>query len=150
MVVVQDLWFPVPIDPRHRARLNHVDHVAVTVVVVADVFLVQLGRTRRLVGSSQVVPVPVDNHVLAVRVDREPEDQDDVFENRSDLGISVPCDQVVGELDRVLCVRDFACVEPTIDVNDRLAFSGQVRQLLRRKGLPGEQAAAKSRGSGRH
>ena len=58
------------------------------------------------------------------------ENQDDVVENCRDLGIIVAGDQVVGELNRVLGVRDLACVQPAIDVNDRLALPGKLPRFF--------------------
>ena len=38
---VDDLRFPLAPEILHQARLDHVEHVAVAVVVVADVFLIE-------------------------------------------------------------------------------------------------------------
>jgi len=71
------------------ARLDHVDRVAVAVVVVADVLLVELRCAGGFVGSAEVLPVPIDNHVLPIGIDGKPQNQDDVVEDGGNLGVVV-------------------------------------------------------------
>ena len=103
VVHVDDLRLPLPPRALDHARLDHVEHVAVAVVVVPDVLLVELHERRDLVRRAQVRRVPVGDDVLAVGVDRRPEHHDHVVEDAPDPRVAVGAGhQVVGELDRVL------------------------------------------------
>src|SRR5260370_42075018 len=64
------------------------------------------------------------HQVPAVGIYGEPQPQDDVAENIGGFRIR-SADQVVGELDGVLRVRDLGGVEAAVDVDDRFAFAGQ-------------------------
>ena len=90
-----------------HARLDHVQHVGVAVVVVADVLLVQLFQRSHFVGSPHIIPIPVHHDVLAVRIERRPQQDDDILENGLDLGVVGVGQEVVCQLDRVLCARHF-------------------------------------------
>ena len=74
-----------------HARLDHVQHVGVAVVVVADVLLIELRQSRQLVRRADVLHVPLGHHLLAVGIDRRPQHQDDVVENRLDVAARSPC-----------------------------------------------------------
>ncbi len=69
VVVVHDLRFPIPQNPSDNPRLDHVEHVAITIVVVADVALVQAWHGSDFVRRSQVGPIPLRYHGLTVGVD---------------------------------------------------------------------------------
>ena len=130
VVVVEKLRLPLAHDPGDRPRLDHVDHVAVAVVVVADVLLVELRQPGDLERRSEVLLIPIGDHVLAVGVDREPEHQDHVVEDRRDLRIVIAGDQVVGELDGVLGVGHLGGVQPAVDVDERLPFLRELPRLI--------------------
>ena len=79
----------------HHARLDHVQHVGVAVVVVADVLLIEL-RQRRLRPHPGAGDRPAcasratctsRRPSTAVRIDRRPEHEDHVVEDRLRLGI---------------------------------------------------------------
>ena len=125
MVVVQDLRLPLPHYPGRHPRLDLVDHVAVAIVVVADVRVVEEGRRGDLEGRAHVGPVPLGDHRLSVGVDRWPQHEDHVVEDGPDLGVVVPGDEIVRQLDRVLRVRDFGGVQPAVDVDQGAALVGQ-------------------------
>ena len=112
------------VDP---ARLDHVEHVAVAVVVVADILLVEVRHPAGLVRRADMLAVPVDDHVLPVGIERRPQHEDNVAKDRVDLGIVFGRQQLVGERHRQLVVGDFAGVHAAVDVDDDLAV---VRQLL--------------------
>jgi hypothetical protein len=86
MMHVDDLRLPLPPRVLEHARLDHVEHVGVAVVVVADVLLIQARQPRQLVRRADVLHVPLGDHLLAVRIDRRPQHEDDVVENRFDVG----------------------------------------------------------------
>jgi hypothetical protein len=48
MVHVDDVRLPLPPRVLHHARLDHVEHVGVAVVVVADVLLIEPGQRHPL------------------------------------------------------------------------------------------------------
>ena len=130
MVVVDDLRFPVPIHASDRARLDLVDHVSVTVVVVTDVLLIKKRCACDFVLRADVRVVPVGDHGLAVGVYAGPENQNDIVENGCDLRVIVPGDQVIRQLDRVLSVRDLTRVHAAIDVHNRLPFPGESLRIF--------------------
>ena len=78
---VDDLRLPLPPRVLHHARFDHVEHVAVAVVVVADILLVELRHRRDLERRADVAAIPLRHHLLAVRVDGRPQQQDDVLED---------------------------------------------------------------------
>ena len=85
------------------------------------------GHVRNFVGRLEILRVPVRHHVLAVGIDRKPQQQDHVVENVPDLR-RVPVHQVVGELNGVLRAGDLSRVQPSVDMHDH--FPG-VRQRMR-------------------
>ncbi len=111
-------------------RLDHVEHVAVAVVVVADVLLVEPRHWRDFERSSEVAAIPGDDHVLAVGVDGGPEHEDDVVQDGIDLGVALRRDELVRKLDGMLAAGNFAGVESAIDVNDDLGCAGEFTGLL--------------------
>jgi hypothetical protein len=114
---------------RDHARLEHVEHVSVAIVVVPDVFLVQPRQRAHLVRRPHVLPIPVGDDVLPVRIDREVQLDDEVAPDRLILGL-LARDQVIPELDRVLVIRDLGRVQAAVDVDDGLLFARQRVRLL--------------------
>ena len=90
MVHVDDVRLPLPPRVLHHARLDHVQHVGVAVVVVADVLLIETRHRRRRVRRAEPRHVPVGHHLMAVGIDRRPQHQDHVVENRRDLRLARP------------------------------------------------------------
>ncbi len=129
VVHVDDLGLPLAPGVLHDARFDHVEHVGVAVVVVADVLLVQARHARQLVRRADVLHVPVRDHLLAVRVDCGPEHQHDVVEHRPDLRLGRPADQVVGQQRRVLAARHLRCVQAAVDVHERPALPRERARL---------------------
>ena len=125
MVHVDDLRLPLPPRVLDDARLDHVQHVRVAVVVVADVLLIQLRQARQLVRRADVLHVPLGHHLLAVGIDRRPEHQDDVVEDRLGLRLRRRAEQIVREQRRVLRAGDLGRVQPAVDVHERLAVARQ-------------------------
>ena len=70
-----------------------------------------------------------DDDVLAVGIDRRPQHQDDVVEDRLHLRVVGVREQVVGELQRVLAAGDFGRVQPAVDVDEGLPFARQPVRL---------------------
>ena len=120
----------MPPRPFDDPRFDHVEHVSITIIVVADVLLVQPWHGRGLVGGAHVRPVPLHDQGLSVRVDRWPQHQDDVVQDRAYLRVVVSGDQVVSELDGVLRVGDFTRVKAAVDIYDGLAGTGELPRLL--------------------
>ena len=129
-MIVEDVRLPFPGHPGHDARLDLIDHVAVTIVVVPYVLLIEERGRRDLVRRTDVGVIPIGDHRLAVRVDAEPEQEDDLVENRGDLGIRIGGYQIVGELDRVLRVSDLRGMEAPVYVNDRPSFGGELFRFI--------------------
>ena len=128
MMVVDDLREPLAIlDPRHVLRLGLRDHVEVTVVVVAGVFLVRHGETpHRAFRRIALAHVRVRDHVHAVRVGVHGQD-DHVVEDAHRLGVRAAHELIHG-LEELLRAQCFRGVEPAIEPHD--GFAGG-RQLTR-------------------
>ena len=81
---INDVGFPQPPGVLERPRLDHVEHVGVPVVVVANIFLIQLRHRRDgRVGRRRVLHLPLRHHLMTVGVDGRPEHQNDVVEDRA-------------------------------------------------------------------
>jgi hypothetical protein len=122
---VDDLRIPLLPDTGEHSGLDHVQHVPVSVVVVADVLLIEPRHRRDLVRGAHVGQVPVGDHGLAVGIQRGPKQRDDVVADRRDTGV-LAVHELVGEPDYVLCPGDLARVQAPADVDDRLAVAGQI------------------------
>ena len=83
----------------------------VTVVVVADVVVVELGRSHPLVLGADPAVVPVSHDDVAVRIERRDHDGDRVVEDLQDLVVG-PCRKVIHDLCSRLTRRDLGRVEP--------------------------------------
>jgi hypothetical protein len=125
MLAVEDVRAVLDLGLRDYLLFLHVKHEAVTVVVVADVVLVEPGHGRDFILGANVLAIPVDDHVLAVGIECGPEDEDDVVEDGVDLGIVLGGDQLVGERDGVLTARYLRGVKAAIDVDDDLGLAGE-------------------------
>ena len=136
VVHVDDVRLPVAPGLLDDPRLDHVQHVGVAVVVVADVLLIELRQSGQLIRRPDVRHVPFAHHLLAVGIDRRPQHQNHVVEDR--LGRRLvglrPADEVVRELRRVLRAGDFGRMQTAVDVDNRLAFAGELTR--RRVGQP--------------
>ena len=131
MVDVDDLRFPLPPRVFEHARLDHVEHVRVAVVVVADILLIEPRQPRQLVRRADVLHVPLRDHLLAVGIDRRPEHED--RRCRESPWCRASCallSEIVEELRRVLRPRDFGRMQSAVDVHEGLAL---VREFLRRR-----------------
>ena len=103
VLVDVDLGQPVVVkDLGHGPGLGQVEHVPVAVVVVAGVVVVEPGHAAALVLGADVFPVPVDDHLVAVRVVARHEEDDDVVEDLAGVEEGPAGDEVVGELHRHL------------------------------------------------
>ena len=67
VMAVENHRIPFQFRARHVARFQHVVHVAVAVVVVADVFLVEIGQGRDFVRRAEILAIPGDHLVPARR-----------------------------------------------------------------------------------
>ena len=123
MVHVDDLRLPLPPGVLEHARLDHVQHVGVAVVVVADVLLIQPRQARELVRRADVLHVPLGDHLVAVGIDRRPQQDDDVVEHRFGIGVVRAVDQVVEQLRDVRRTGDFRRVQSAVDVDEGFAFA---------------------------
>ncbi len=120
--VVDDLRKPVVIElPRDRLRLDLREHVPVTVVVVADIVMVELGDPGHLEVGTDVRHVPVGDDVEAVRVHVRHEQDDRVLADGSSLGRLVG-HEVVCHFGHHLTMSHLGRVQPPVDPNDRLSF----------------------------
>ena len=147
---VDDLRLPLPPRVLHHPRLDHVEHVGVAIVVVADVLLVQLAAAAPpRTASRRCFVIPVGDHLMPVRIDRRPQHQHDVVEDARDLRIVGLRQQIVGELHRVLRAGDFGRVQPAVDVHEGLAFPRQRVRLGFTQPRRAAPAAARSRDSDR-
>ena len=125
MVYVDDLRLPLPPRACDHARLDHVQHIAVAVVVVPDVLLVELVQRAHLVRGANVLPVPVGDDLLPVGIDTRPEEDHRVVKDRLRARLVGLAQQVIRELDRVLRPRDLARVESAADVDEDLPLASQ-------------------------
>ena len=128
MLAVEDHRAVFQLRLHHHLLFLHVHHVAVAIVVVAHVVLVEPRHGADFVLGAQILPVPVHHHVLPVGIERGPQHQDDVVENRVDLRIVLRGEQLVGQHHGVLRAGHFVGVQAAIDVHDHL---GRARQFLR-------------------
>ena len=113
---------------RHGARLGHVVHVAVAVVVVADVLLVQERRGRDLEGRAQVRLYQFATMVWPSGFMLNHSTRMTLSRIALTFGSSAG-DQVVGELDGVLRGGHLGGVQPAVDVHDGLALRRQRARL---------------------
>ncbi len=104
---------------------SHVVHIAVAIVVMTDVFLVEIRQRADLVGCTHILPIPCDHFVLTVRIERRPQHQDHVIENRVYRRIALGRNQLVAKQDGLLSTGDFGGVQAAVDVDDGLAFARQ-------------------------
>src|SRR4051794_33258154 len=125
MLAIKDNRVVVEFSPGDYLLLEHVLHVAVAVIVVADVLLVKPGHGADFIGGSDAIHVPLGDHVLAVRVERGIEDENDVLENRVYLRIVLGGEQTIGELDGVLAAGDFGRMQTAIYMDDGFALFGE-------------------------
>ena len=116
-----------------HARFLLREHEPVTIVVVADVLVVEVGVDAGVVGPLGLVPV-IDDQVLAVRVLRRHHQDHGVVENLAHERRALR-GQPVDDGEDGLPVGDFRRVDGRVDQVERLAFR---RQLLR---LPVRQPA---------
>ena len=123
VVHVNDIGLPVAPGALNDARFNDVQHVRIAVVVVPDVLLIQLHRTDGLVLLACLAPV--DDDVLPVGIDRRPEEEHDVVEDRLVARLVGVEKDLVGELRRVLRPGDLRCVQAAADVDDHLGVASK-------------------------
>ncbi len=125
VMAVENHRIPFQLGSRHVARFQHVVHVAVAIVVMAHVFLVQIGQGRDLVRRAQILAIPRHHLFLSVRIQRGPQHQDYVVQNGVDIGIALRGDQFVGQQNGLLRSGDFRRMQAPVDVHDRFAFARQ-------------------------
>ena len=133
VMAIEHHGVPFQFSARHLLRLQHVIHVAVAVVIVADVFLVKIGQRADLVGRADVLAVPRRHLVLPIRIQRRPQHQDHVVEDRVHLGVALRGNQFVRQRNRLLRARDFGGMQPAVQVHDGFAFPRQPVRLIVRE-----------------
>ena len=95
-MTVKNHRLPFQLGACHVLCFDHVVHVAVAIIVVPDVLLIKLGHGADFVRRTEVLLVPMRDHVLAVGIDGEPKHEDDVVE---DAGRFLRRNQLVSEID---------------------------------------------------
>jgi hypothetical protein len=129
VVVVDHLGIPDLIElPRHGLGLDLREHRPVSVVVVADVVVIELRRRRRLEGCAEVLHVPIAHDVEAVGIHRGHQQQDGVVAHATRF-VVLRGDQPPAKLRRVLRARHFGGVQTAVDPHDGLAFFRQRPRL---------------------
>ncbi len=122
VLVVDDLREPHLVElTRDVLRLGLVEHVPVSVVVVSDVLLVELGRARFLEGRSLHAPVPVDDDRRSVRVDVGNQHEENVVANGAHF-LGLVRDRTIGHERRRLRVGPFRRVQTEVDPDDGFAL----------------------------
>ncbi len=141
VLVVDDLRVPLVIDHfRDGLRLRHVVHEEVTVVIVADIVVIELRWRGLLVRCIELALVPLADDLQPVRVHAGHQQEDDVLPDRVHLRRLFRRD-AMRELWRHLRMRHFGRVQPGVDPDDRLAFHGQGLGCLFVDPCPGELLA---------
>ena len=105
-------------------------HIEITVVVVADVMVVEPRHAATLVVGAEPLVVPIDDHVLAVGVDRWHDQQYGFVHPREFFGI-LGCCKVMNELGHHLSAANLGRVDRATDQGDDLALVHQLLRLLR-------------------
>ena len=85
MHVVDDLRMPGILQLRGEALLGLRKDVPVAIVVVPDIFLIQLRRRRAFIRRAQCLPIPARHDIHAVRVLRRHQQDDHVVEDGAEL-----------------------------------------------------------------
>ncbi len=81
MMINVGLRNPIPVhDLGCIDRFDHVEKITIPVVVMADILVVQPGKTRTLILRTQGLVVPVGDHDLTVRVEAGNHEIDHVFQ----------------------------------------------------------------------
>jgi hypothetical protein len=93
---------------------------------VPDVLLIQPRQARELVWGADVLHVPLGHHLLPVRVDRRPQEEDHVVEDGFDVRIGRAAHEVIEELRRVLRSGDLRGVQAAVDVHECPAVTRQL------------------------
>jgi len=142
MVVDIRLRLPVAVhDLGYVLRLHEVQIITVSVVVVAGVRVVQKRQASALILRAQRLPIPVDDHDLAVRVDAGQQEHHGLIENAECLGI-VARHHVVGDRRPRLRPRHLRRMQAQRLRHDSLALGNQPRDLrLGHAAWVGEHAA---------
>ncbi len=126
---VDDVRLPLAPEVLEHPRLDHVDHVAVAVVVVADVFLVEPRQPRPLVRRVGVLHQPLAHHLHPIRVHRRPQHHDVVGQDLLDDRIARPAEQVVGQLRRHLGAGHLGGVAAAVDVDEGASLARERPRL---------------------
>ena len=129
MLAIKDGGIEIELGFDDHLLFFHVEHEAVAVVVVADVLLIEPGHGADFVLGADVLAIPVNDAVLAVGVERGPENQDDLIEDGINLRVALRGDQLVGQRHGVLRARDLVGVQAAIDVDDDGRGAGKLAGL---------------------
>jgi hypothetical protein len=95
VLTVEDDGTVLDLRLRHDPLFFHIHHVAIAIVVVADILLLEPRHRSDLILGPQVLPVPRDDHVLTIGIQRWPQHQDHVAQNRVDVKIILCGDEFV-------------------------------------------------------
>ena len=141
VLVEKDLREPAVVeDVVDDLRLHLCKHVVVAVVVVADVVVVEPGEAAALILGASVLVVPVDDHHLAVGIDRGHDQKDYIVEPAEHRGVARG-GNIVGELERHLSGTDLGRVDAAGDQHNGLAFGDEPLGFLLGKIIRVGQAA---------
>src|SRR5262245_9983183 len=125
MMTIEDDRTPFQLGASHLLRFEHVVHVAVAIVVMTDVFLIEIGQRADLVWRAEIFSIPRDDLVLTVGIQCRPQHQNDVVQNGIYFGITLGRDKLVSQLNGVLRASHFSRVKAAVQVNDGLTFAGK-------------------------
>ena len=146
---VDDLRLPLPPGVLHHARLDHVEHVGVAIVVVADVLLIQLRHRRQLERRADVARYHSATIVWPSGLIVGQSSSTTLSRMALMSGSSALRQQVVRQLQRVLRAGDLAGVKSAVDVHERVALREPARERPARSAHPDVPAGARSRDSDR-
>jgi hypothetical protein len=123
---------PVAVEEaRERAVLRHVQHERIAVDVVAHVAVVEPRHRGALELGPLPALVPIDGQHVPVGIERWEQDQHDLAEHPSRLGVARGR-QVVEELVGRLCRTDLRRVDARADGDDDRLGVGELERLLLR------------------
>jgi len=112
-----------------RSGFGQIQHEEIAVIIVAGIMMVKPGHIAPFVLCSEILTVPIDNHLLAIRIDRRTEKHNNIIEGFLYIEKALTGDKIISQLHSHLRGSYFGRMDVAGNKQNGLAFFRQLPGL---------------------
>jgi len=131
MFIYMNLREPLMVkNPGHRSCFGQIQHKEITVIVVASIVMIKPGHVAPFILSSEILTVPIDNHLLAIRIDGRTEKHNNIIKGLLHIEKALTGDKIISQLHSHLRGCYFGRMDVAGNKQNGLTFLSQLPGLV--------------------